>query len=421
MKKIFVILLIVNSSLSAMAQKDPGNYDESKVPVYSLPDPLVFSNGKKVADKTDWIRRRDEIYKLFSEEVYGTIPEWHGKIEITPVMSKENVFDGLATREELILEIKNGEKQLNVLLLLYLPHSVKPVPLFLGYNFYGNHTVSSEPDIALTSSWTRNNEAFKISDNKVTELSRGKDTTRWPIKEILSRGYGIVTLYYGDIDPDYDDGFKNGAHALFSQERDSTSWGSISAWAWGLSRVMDYLETRSDIDEGKVVILGHSRLGKTALWAGASDKRFAIVISNNSGRAGASLTRRAFGEPLDYINSAVPYWFCDNFRKYTYNDYLLPVDQHELIALIAPRPVYVASAENDLWADPKGEFLSCVGASPVFKFLGTEGFPARMIPPVNNPVIGTIGYHIRTGNHDVTLYDWQCFMNFADFHFNRKK
>ncbi len=418
MKKLIIFLIILVLGISSVvAQQDPGNYDESKVPAYTLPDPLVFNNGSKVLTKRDWVKRREEIHKLFSEEVYGIIPKWHGKLEVISVSPKKNFFDGLATREEVLLKIINGEKELKVLILIYLPNSSKPAPVFLGYNFYGNHTISNEPDISLTSAWTRNNDLYRISGHKAAEASRGMLASRWPIKKILSRGYGLVTLHYGDVDPDDSNGFNNGAHALFAQQRDSTSWGSISAWAWGLSRVMDYLETNPKIDSRKVFLIGHSRLGKTVLWAGASDKRFAMVVSINSGRVGAALTRRIFGEPLEYINTAVPYWFCDNFRKYTGRENLLPVDQHELIALIAPRPVYVASAEDDLWADPKGEFLSCVAASSVYHFLGKMGFPSQTMPSVNHPVIGTIGYHIRTGNHDVTLYDWQCFMDFADFHF----
>jgi len=420
MKKILISFFILVISLSMMAQQDPGNYDESKVPAYTLPDPLVFNDGSKVITKSDWNKRRDEIYKMFGEEVYGIISTWHGKIEITPVSRKENVFDGLATREEVMLHIKNGDKQINVLLLVYIPHSSKPVPVFLGYNFYGNHTITNEPEITLTPGWVRNNNDYKITEHKATEPSRGLFVSMWPLKEILSRGYGLVTLNYGDIDPDDKDEFKNGVHRLFDEQRASTSWGKISSWAWGLSRVMDYLETNPAVNAKQVAVMGHSRLGKTALWAGASDKRFALVISNNSGRVGAALTNRIFGEPLDFMHSAIPYWFCDNFGKYTNKESLVPVDQHELIALIAPRPVYVASAEEDLWADPKGEFLSCVGASPVYKFLGEKGFPVCEMPPVNHPVIGSIGYHIRTGEHDVTLYDWKCYMDFADFHFKNK-
>ena len=420
MKSLIFFLIVFGLSVSAAAQQDPGNYDESKIPPYSLPDPLVFNNGLKVVSKADWQNRRVEIYRMFSTEVYGIIPQWHGKIYETPVSHKENVFEGLATREEVTLIIKNGERQLSVLLLIYLPHSRKKVPVFLGYNFYGNQTITNETDITLTPGWVRNNKDYKITEHKATEASRGLSVSMWPLKEILSRGYGVVTLNYGDIEPDDRDDFKNGAQLLFDQPRDSTSWGKISTWAWGLSRVIDYLETNSRVDAKKVSILGHSRLGKTALWAGASDKRFALVISNNSGRVGAALTKRIFGEPLEFMHEAIPFWFCDNFGKYTGRESLLPVDQHELIALIAPRPVYVASAEEDLWADPKGEFLSCVKASPVYKFLGKEGFPADIMPPVNHSVIGTIGYHIRTGKHDVTPYDWRCYLDFADYHFNKK-
>jgi len=417
---ISIICLFIIGIISVFAQQDPGNYDEQQVPSYNLPDPLVFNNGSRVLTREDWEKRRSEIYNLFSNEIYGKIPEYHGETKIETVSHKEKVLCGRATREEILLKIINEGKELDLLLLVYLPVSSKPVPVFLGYNFFGNQTITEEPDITLTKGWVRNNESYHILENKATEASRGKASLRWPIKEIISRGYGIVTLNYGDVAPDSDNVFKNGVHALLNQQRDSSSWGCISAWAWGLSRVMDYLETNSKIDKQKVIVMGHSRLGKTALWAGASDQRFAITISNNSGRVGAALTKRIFGEPLEYMNRVVPHWFCDNFKKYVGKEALLPVDQHELIALIAPRPVYVASAENDLWADPKGEFLSCLNASPVYKFLGKEGFPALTVPPLNQPVIGTIGYHIRPGDHNVTEYDWQRFMNFADFHFNNK-
>ncbi len=417
--RLFIFFAFFFLSVSLLRGQDPGNYDESKVPEYILPDPLVFNDGSKVIAKSDWIKRRNEIYSLFCKEIYGFIPRWHGRIEVTPVSQKKNVFDGLATREEVILHIKNGKNQINVLLLIYIPRSSKPVPVFLGYNFYGNHTITSESDVTLTQGWVRYNNDYKITEHKATEASRGLFVSMWPVKEILSRGYALVTLNYGDVEPDDNDNFKHGANVLFDSRRDSTSCGKISLWAWGLSRVMDYLETNKAIDAKKVAVIGHSRLGKTALWAGASDPRFAMIFSNNSGRVGAALTRRIYGEPLDFMHSAIPFWFCDNFGKYTGKENLVPVDQHELLALIAPRPVYVASAEEDLWADPKGEFLSCMKASPVYRFLGAGDFPAYQMPPANYPVMGSIGYHIRSGKHDVTLYDWQCFMNFADFHFKK--
>jgi hypothetical protein len=194
---------------------------------------------------------------------------------------------------------------------------------------------------------------------------------------------------------------------------EKNEWGSIAAWAWGLSRAMDYFETDTDIDATNVIVFGHSRLGKTTLWAGATDERFAAAISNNSGRGGASLTKRQFGETVYRINNRFPYWFCKNFHQYNFNEDSLLADQRELIALIAPRPVYIASAETDYWSDQRGEFLAAFYATPVYKMYGKLGIPSDLMPALNQPIQNTVAYHIRTGEHDVTDYDWEQYIKWA--------
>jgi len=414
----FFVLLSLLIFKDSSAQQPNVIDDEANVPEYKLPDVLTrFSGGKVKSAKVWYKKQRPDILKKFTEEVYGKIP---GKLEISEVKvweTSNEAINGLATRKQLSLFFKKGDRNLEVNVLMYLPKSQQKVPVFLAYNFSGNHTVYNDPNIRLTESWVYDNPSVGIINNRVTEQSRGSDSDSWQVENIIKSGYGLVTVYYGDVDPDKND-FSDGIEPFFYSPNQThpkyDEWGSIATWAWGLSRVMDYLEKDELVDSKKVAVLGHSRLGKTALWAGATDQRFAMVISNESGCGGAALSMRKFGETVQIINTSFPHWFCGNFKKYNDNEADLPVDQHMLLALIAPRPLYVASAEGDKWSDPRGEFLSAKYASAVYELLGTEGLPAKEMPEINHPVMGTIGYHIRSGKHDLTLYDWQQYIKFAD-------
>jgi hypothetical protein len=442
-----VPLLAVGLIVSSVhAQERPGiNYDEAKAGGIPNLDPLTASDGTKITTKEQWLeKRKPELMKLFESEVYGKTPSQGLKMAVLHG-PKVEVFDGKAMRQTIHIRYsdeqfktdltvprslpepsrKNTRKNvLDVDLLIFTPTGLKnPAPAFVSLNFGGNHSTTEDPSIPISEAWFRNDKDGSYVNNKATEKSRGSSVRRWPYKEIIERGYAVCTAYYGDFDPDYDDGFQDGVHPLFYKEGQTKpaadEWGSIGAWAWGMSRMADYLQGVPEVDGKKLISVGHSRLGKTSLWAGAQDERFGIVISNNSGAGGAALSKRIYGETVAVLNKSFPHWFCDNFNKYSDNEKDLPVDQHELIALMAPRPVYIASATEDNWADQKGEFLGGKLAEPVYALFGLKGLGVDE-PPVPDKSVGdAIGYHNRTGKHDILLYDWEQYMNFADKHWGK--
>ena len=416
MKLINCFIAFLFMTYSSSAQFTP-NHDETNVPKFEVPDPLLRFNGKIVNNPRKWVeKRRPELLRFFESKVYGRVPGKLDEVSFKVVEQAKNVLNGRAKRKQVEIVLTKNERSLRFTILIYLPKDKSKTPLFLGYNFYGNHTITNDPEVIVTEAWSSNNDAFGITDNTPSEKSRSVRAHRWAIEKILNAGYGLATIYYGEVDPDKND-FSDGLHALFyssdQQKPKTDEWGSIAAWAFGLSRAMDYLETDIHVDASKVVVFGHSRLGKAALWTGATDERFAAVISNNSGCGGAALSKRKFGETIGRINQSFPHWFCDNFEQFNEHEDDLLVDQHQLLALVAPRPLYIASAEEDQWADPKGEFLSAYYTTPVYTLFGKEGITSKEMPEVNHPIQNTIAYHIRTGKHDVTDYDWEQYIKWA--------
>jgi hypothetical protein len=412
LKHLILISLILQTNWSMSAQ----NYDESKVPSYTLPELLVDATGSQIQSVAEWQNRRGKILNLFEEQMYGRVPEfdYHTTHSTKTLVAPE--LAGKATQEEVTITLENQYGQVNINMLLTLPKNrAGKVPVFLGLNFQGNQATNPNPEITLTTNYVIGGDQLGIQDSKATEESRGARVSRWPLELILSKGYGLATIHCGDIDPDFDDGFKNGVHSLLPEGPAVNQWGTVAAWAWGLSRALDYLVYDGRVDGNKVAVIGHSRLGKAALWAGALDQRFALVISNDSGCGGAALSRRQIGETVEAINTRFPHWFCKNFHQYNQHEDKLPVDQHMLLALIAPRPVYVASATEDQWADPRGEYTSLYLAGPAFKLFGFETLDQDQLPAADIPISADRqAYHLRTGKHDITSYDWQQYLDFAD-------
>lgn len=413
---LLIVLLTCSSSL--LAQQET-NYDESKVPDYVLPELLVTSGGKPVTTVPEWENvRRPELLELFAAQMYGRTPDDAG-ITVRYELLTENpsALGGKATLKQVKLIFGNGRKELETLLLLLIPNGhERKVPVFVGYNYKGNHSTLNDTTILYSKNFAL------VKEPGHPDWERACQANRWSYDDIIDRGYAVATMCYHDIFPDKPGLKDHSVVSLFKGYGEGAEladeWQAIGAWAWGSSRIVDYLVTEPRIDPDKIAIMGHSRQGKAALWAGAQDTRFNVVISNDSGEGGAAISRREYGESIERVSSIQPAWFCPAFNQYRGKEQERPFDQHELLALMAPRAVYVASAVKDRWADPKGEYLAAYHASPVYQLYGLKGLESSEMPGIHQPIMNDIGYHIREGIHDVTRYDWLRFLDFADRHFS---
>jgi hypothetical protein len=400
------------------------NYEEAAVGTYTLPDVLAGPGSRPATSAADWADRcRPHQLALLEANVYGRqLPPTLVSVVGDPERADVTLAGGVrATRLQVRLKLAGNPQAPAADVLLYLPQSERPVPVFLNLNFKGNQAEYSDPAIWLTRAWLPNDEKSGIVGNRATEASRAANARRWPVEAMVARGYGVATACYGDIFPDKPDGRAESVLATLGRPVDGDvapdEPGAIAAWAWGLSRILDWLVRQPEVDATRVIVVGHSRNGKAALWAGACDERFVMVVSNESGCGGAALERRNYGETTAEITRRFPHWFCPKYSTFAGRAAEMPTDQHVLLAMAAPRPLCVASAIEDRWADPRGEFLAAVAAGPAWKLFGLDGLGTDEWPPVDTPVGGgRIGYHVRSGGHDLLEYDWQRFADFADRH-----
>ncbi len=424
----FVLVVLVAALPSRAAEPDPrpkqdangnpiryaatghvSNYDEAKVGNYTLPDPLVLRSGQPVRDAGTWLnQRRPEILKLYQDEIFGHVPASAPKATFEVVATEPGALDGVAVRKHIAMRFGSGANAPVVNVMLFLPaKATGPVPVLLHLLFGAPPGLTPPATVAAG------------PEGKSPGPPRGAFREAGPIPEILARGYAYAALRYTEIEGDRADAnlsvVRKLALAPGLEKPAATEWGTVAAWAWGASRVLDYLETDGAVDAKRVGLVGHSRLGKTVLWASASDPRFAAVFSSCSGEMGAALARRDFGESVDDMAANFPWQFAGAFQKYAGHWSDLPVDAHMLIALSAPRPVFVTGGTQDQWADPRGEFLAQVAAGPVYRLLGKKDLGTDVLPPLDTPVIsGELGFHYHTGGHTITASDWQAFFAFVE-------
>jgi hypothetical protein len=405
----------------AHAKQDHTNLDESKVGTYTLPSLLGQPPVKTAAQ---WnARRRPAILRLYQDNVHGHTPAVVPRDLTFKVVEQDgHALDGRAHRKQIEVRFSKKPDGPVMHVLLYTPAAAKkPVPVFLVLHFNGNWAIVDDPGVRLYDLWDRKTQK---RTTPAPDVKRGT-SKEWDVAQVLARGYGIAAVHYGDIEPDFDAGagLPFGVRPLFwkpgQTERAPDDWGAIGAWAWGMSRALDYLRTDRDVDGKRVIAVGQSRLGKTVLWAGAQDSRFAMVIASCSGEGGAAISRRDYGENLDNMTTTYLYQFSERFHDYYRKWNELPVDAHMLIALMAPRPLLLNTGSEDQWSDPRGEFLAAQAASPAWELFGKKGLAGEAMPPLDTPVLHDLAFHEHTGRHAILATDWKVFLDFADGHLPR--
>jgi len=425
-KSVFILIFLASPAVAQIADYPadtvagiPVNYTEALAGTYKLPDPLTLLNGKPVKDVKTWNeKRRPEIVRLFEENEYGRAPGRPADMTFDVFDKGTPAYEGKAIRRQVTVYFSKDKAGPKMELLLYLPaDATKPVPVLLNASFSANSLAVDDPGVKVGEIWGR--------DKKKVPATQGRSFGKLNVPAFVKEGFGIATVYYGDIDPDFEGGVPLGVRALFLKPGQTApapdEWGAVSAWAWGLSRALDYLETDKGVDPKRVAVTGVSRLGKTVMWAGAHDTRFAMVIASCSGEGGAAISRRNYGETVAHLVAPgrYPYQFAGNYAKYAQHTDQLPVDANLLVSLVAPRPLLLQTGNTDKWSDPKGEFLAAIAAEPVYRLFGKQGLDTDQMPPAGKPILHDIGYLMHQGGHGMVPSDWDVYLQFMKMHLTK--
>jgi hypothetical protein len=390
------------------------NYDEAKVGTYVLPDPLVMRDGTPVRDAAMWYQqRRPEILELYRNFIYGRVPAHPPRVTFTVAKTDRAALGGTAVRQDVVGQIGDGPDAPRLHLTMFLPaKATGPVPILLHLTFFAGLT---RPPVA----------DAPAAPGAAPVRRRPPGSELGPIADILAHGYGYAYVRYSEIEPDMawtaphrPVGVRSLSLAPGQEAPNADEWGTISAWAWGASRIVDYFETDPAVDAKRIALIGHSRLGKTVIWAGAQDPRFAVVFSSCGGELGTSLARRDFGETVDDMAANFPWQFAGNIQQFPGHWNEMPVDTHMVIALNAPHPVFIGGGVGDQWSDPKGEFLAEVAAGPVYRLVGKADLGTSEMPQPNSPVMtGDLAFHYHSEGHTISASDWKAFLEFTDRYF----
>ncbi len=413
------MLLLLLMNFSAFCQKEklpkmsagfPINYEEDSVGTYTLPD--LFSNKRETAQSWNE-KRRPQLLKLIEEIEYGKAPGRPSELHFNIFEKGTPVLNGKAIRKQVTVYFTKDTSDHKMNLLIYLPaKTTRPSPLILCISFVANNQAVNDSAIGIGYNWTR--EGQKIKADQPSRF------TKMNVAQFIDAGIGYATVYYGEIEPDFKGGIKYSIRSQYLKpgqtQPAADEWGAISAWAWGLSRAMDYFETDKEIDSKRIALQGASRLGKTALWTGVHDQRFAVVIASISGEGGAAISRRDYGENIKHITDTSRYYyqFAPNYHSYAPRVNELPFDTHMLVALMAPRPLLLQTGDSDYWSDPKGEFLSAIAAEPVYNLFGKKGPGTKTFPEAGDEslLMNELGYYMHKGGHTVLPEDWMLFIKY---------